>query len=666
MGMIVNNPTVLSQTRDLLKGFILRKRSSLTDPEEEFLTSLANAGDEQEMNQAMKVLSDQELFFNPCQSPKSSLSTLLCRNHSDYESRCIDDEYTSPLRDIDIDDEDDDVRFVKSPHEMKVSMSSSGNVEIVDSGDGGGAIILQDIHGRNGDGIVTTSNINDGNNKRTMDGIDVIDKYSSPTNVSSDGDSDFTRMKNQDIFRTPVMDNRRKHPQRRGRSRTKTSPVTPGHGSSQRIARVLERKESGVHTSMWKAHNRGLSLTPVSSFRRTGSGMNSSRCSSLNSSPLVSRNTSLNGGNNESPASGGGNGNGAKGDPPVPMRWPTDEVDDSLSLGDDDKDDEDNEDTSITMSAIPGLDLAISLIEDKGSNCPTALQKSFSSYKFDSITHFPSLRRGGSNGNESFQKQPKRPSPLPPSNKKSLHVRRTSTSSLTPHDGRISPPVVLGVLKRVSITQRRSPLPPTSKKILRQSSNSSLASFRDIRSKSPPGSRSSSADPVHKKGSSITTKDNDISMDSNSHTNSNKSVKIVEPTPQSSNDNTPHSPRYHAPMRALRNPSPLESRQKVPRTDMPLRRPSPIPSTNSTSPPPPPPLPTPSSDVIDPFIDHGSSNGSSDDEADLSTDSNTAAEANNISSDSIVCKYTFMCKNASISLCHKYMRGIFNPFVFLT
>uniref|UniRef100_A0A7S3PWU6 Oxidation resistance protein 1 n=1 Tax=Chaetoceros debilis TaxID=122233 RepID=A0A7S3PWU6_9STRA len=360
-----NNPSVISQTRDLLKGFILRKRKALTVPECTFLESLADGGDEDEMNSAMKVLADQELFFHPCMSPQEK-TAILRNNYEVRSTNGIGERF----------DDSCDKGFLKVDSKIESKVNEEFNVEVVNSDSG--VVILQQVPGFLDEPLEDRCRnefIQNNEDGKCHD-------FESPK---------LTANKMID-FKTPTSQIRQ----------IKEDELESRQGSCQRIARVAERKESGVHSSMWKAHKQGLSLTRTSSIQAQKVHRSSSfrrqlfipveRSLSASQSRYHRPNASLSSMSSRNATNG-------------EMSY-----NDSLISETSYQSEVKGTGPSVALSSIPGLDLAISILEDRKKS------PSSKSYTFDSVTYFPSFQRGKANGLSP---------PLPPS--KSLQKSRSAT-----------------------------------------------------------------------------------------------------------------------------------------------------------------------------------------------------------------------------------------------
>jgi len=224
-----------SMTRDLFKGFIIRRRDSLTNRECSFLESLVEDAGEDDLNNAMMVLSDTDLFFHPNERMLDrSASRLLGRDDSDRSFPFIEvgerrDEWCSI---VGASTSSSHLGANKENHLIKRAEDTEElSVEIIASEDG--AIILQDLE-------------------------NPVEQKPTKAKLGSDFESPTVTM-NKKGFITPTG--------RKQRAISAPMSLPANLGTSHRIARVLERRESSVHQGMWKAHKQGLSLTPQTSFQ---------------------------------------------------------------------------------------------------------------------------------------------------------------------------------------------------------------------------------------------------------------------------------------------------------------------------------------------------------------------------------------------------------------
>lgn len=225
-------------TRDLFRGFILQSKDSLTKQEHSFLEDLVEDGDEKDFNSAMTVLSDKQLFFHQKNwTFEESASRLLgcamsplSRNDSDSHLNDIDSiAIKNSLLDARVNDSPSSNASSKENYQLREE-----HFEIVHTGHG--AIILQDLE---------------------------IPAYSEKSRAKSDETQSESHQLQENIPATPVQNNKRAISE----PRTAPAAVPARIGTPHRQRRVLERKQSLVHSSMWKAYNQGLSLTPNSSFQ---------------------------------------------------------------------------------------------------------------------------------------------------------------------------------------------------------------------------------------------------------------------------------------------------------------------------------------------------------------------------------------------------------------
>ena len=215
----------ISMTRDLFRGFIIQRKDSLTTQEHNYLESLVEDGEEDDLNQAMLVLSDTQLFFNPrnWSFEKSAAGRLLgCASIMSPLSRVASDpalDYFCDISHISVD---------TGGESNKENPQEEVNVEIIDTGYG--AIILQDLE--------------------------------TPTN------SENTKGKGDHHERHKSVDHSFFTPEEKSERVISDPQTAPARiGTPHRQQRVAERKQSAVHSYMWKAHKQGLSLTPASSFQ---------------------------------------------------------------------------------------------------------------------------------------------------------------------------------------------------------------------------------------------------------------------------------------------------------------------------------------------------------------------------------------------------------------
>lgn len=248
-----------AMARDLLRGFIFNRKDSLTTGERDYLEDLAEDGEENDLNKAMIVLSDEDLFFNPCRGEldksgstsaadsslfegaqlSGELSSLNFSKDQDCEKSTYEDEFSSCNGDTFAVEDRDPFNYSNNMNEKK---DLEDNVEIIESVNG--AIILQDLK-------VQTD--------RHAEKLNYANKFDSPKHS-------INNMK----FVTPS--------ETKQRSRSVPHSMPTKLGTSYRLKRVAERKESAVHSNMWKAHKQGLSLTlNASSHSLMDMSRNSSR-----------------------------------------------------------------------------------------------------------------------------------------------------------------------------------------------------------------------------------------------------------------------------------------------------------------------------------------------------------------------------------------------------
>lgn len=210
----------IALTRDLFRGFILRRKGSLTKQEHNFLESLVEDGEEEDLNNAMAVLSDKDLFFHPStwklKVPASNI--LGCASSLDDLEESVEN---SPKSALSCD--------TNTVNDVEVFESNLGDVVVEDS----------------------TSN--------------TPNKYVDLNNI------------------TPIQ---------KSHHRAQSEPLSDKKlriGTPHRQARVRERRQSQVHSSLWKAHKQGFSLTPVSSFQYNKDGYNPIEIKRQTSSKLRQR-----------------------------------------------------------------------------------------------------------------------------------------------------------------------------------------------------------------------------------------------------------------------------------------------------------------------------------------------------------------------------------------
>lgn len=214
-------------TIDLFKGFLTWKRESLTRKEHAFLEQLAEEGQEEDLNRAMKVLCNNEIIF-PIQNDKSQNPDVIRKN----DSSIIDRRSIHSLEGIDSGERDENAPSLTCSSSPEGETVTDG-VELVDSEHG--IVILQDI-------------ISDAS----------YDHITLSSRRAQDDDSSFKTER----IHTP--DDDRNHTAPKSNNRNGSSM-----GSQLRQSRVLERKGSFIHLNMWKAHRQGLSLTPSSAVNRS-------------------------------------------------------------------------------------------------------------------------------------------------------------------------------------------------------------------------------------------------------------------------------------------------------------------------------------------------------------------------------------------------------------
>lgn len=222
-----------SMARDLLRGFIMTRKASLTHGEQGYLEGLADDGEEDDLNKAMKTLSDDVLFFNPCQrGPTVHAST--SDSTVSANSSLLNDEQCS-------------LNYSNEPEESDSGLFVDENCTNKDDEN-------KDYAG-NGKSLLVTNKFNE---DVVEDNVEIIESMNGAIILQDLKVQNFhKRMKSDknknNEARTPVDDNRR--------SRSVPQSVPEKLGTSHRVRRVAERKGSVVHSSMWKAHKQGLSLT---------------------------------------------------------------------------------------------------------------------------------------------------------------------------------------------------------------------------------------------------------------------------------------------------------------------------------------------------------------------------------------------------------------------
>ncbi len=237
-----------AMARDLLRGFIFNRKASLTTNEREYLEDLAVDGEENDLNNAMMVLSDEDLFFHPCRGHADKSVSSATADSSGFHNSQVSGELSSLNYSNDPDfventrmcgranvDESqsysvDDLVTVENRNPLNSDNKEEkefleDNVEIIESVNG--AVILQDLK-------LQTNPLGEN--------INFALRYPSPKDSSIDME-----------FVTP--------PESKQRSRSVPYTMPAKLGTSYRLRRVAERKESSVHSNMWKAHKQGLSLT---------------------------------------------------------------------------------------------------------------------------------------------------------------------------------------------------------------------------------------------------------------------------------------------------------------------------------------------------------------------------------------------------------------------
>jgi hypothetical protein len=265
----------VSLTRELFRGFILRARESLTVHERNFLEDLVEEGQEDDLNNAMLVLSDRNVFFHPkqwnleqsasrffgCPSPTSRDDT--DRSKGEKEEMMHRDECST----------------VSSPAKSSFNKENfvECNVEVVNSEHG--TVILEGNHhsshssvdgdGKNDSGTCE----NHGNKKSDFTQLDMTNDLTprkSNEMVTRTSKSTTTTAATATIPTNAIaVTTKYQNGAYLGSPRSKSVPqsISSRLGTPHRRQRVEERKQSAVHSNMWKAHKQGLCLTPASSFQ---------------------------------------------------------------------------------------------------------------------------------------------------------------------------------------------------------------------------------------------------------------------------------------------------------------------------------------------------------------------------------------------------------------
>jgi hypothetical protein len=214
-------------TIDLFKGFLTWKRESLTRNEHAFLEQLAEEGQEEDLNRAMKVLCNNEIIF-PIQNDTLQNPAVIRKNDSSIIAR----RSIHTLDGIESGERDDNAPSLTCSSSPEGETVTDG-VELIDSEHG--IVILQDV-------VSNTA----------------YDHTALSSRRAQDGDNSFKTER----INTP--DDERNDTPPNSNNRNGSSM-----GSQLRQNRVVERKGSFIHLNMWKAHRQGLSLTPSSSVNRS-------------------------------------------------------------------------------------------------------------------------------------------------------------------------------------------------------------------------------------------------------------------------------------------------------------------------------------------------------------------------------------------------------------
>lgn len=216
-------------TIDLFKGFLTWKRESLTRKEHAFLEKLAEEGQEEDLNRAMKVLCNNEIIF-PIQKDTGQQAEIISRN----DSAILGGRLIHTRKEIDSGEREENAPSVTRSSSPEKETFVDG-VELINSEHG--VIIIQDaISDEPYDNISSSS-------RRAQDEDGNCFETAEPTHKVD-----------EEQIKTPT-----KSENRNGSSM----------GSQLRQRRVLERKGSFIHLNMWKAHRQGFSLTPSSSTIRS-------------------------------------------------------------------------------------------------------------------------------------------------------------------------------------------------------------------------------------------------------------------------------------------------------------------------------------------------------------------------------------------------------------
>lgn len=251
----------VSLTRELFRGFLLRTRDSLTVHERNFLEDIVEDGQEDDLNNAMLVLSDRNVFFHPKQwnLEQSASHFFGCPSPSsrDDSDRSKEEEETMNR---------DECSTVSSPGKtFNKENLIEYNVEVVNSEHG--AVILEGNH--------SSCTSVDGDGKNDAGAFkDNGEELNNVNAVLPDMINDLTPKKSNErvtkTFTTPTttaVTPKNQNNAYLASPRSRSVPQSARLGTPHRRQRVEERRQSVVHSSMWKAHKQGLSLTPASSFQ---------------------------------------------------------------------------------------------------------------------------------------------------------------------------------------------------------------------------------------------------------------------------------------------------------------------------------------------------------------------------------------------------------------
>mmetsp|Transcript_2858 Transcript_2858/g.5351 ORF Transcript_2858/g.5351 Transcript_2858/m.5351 type:complete len:1091 (+) Transcript_2858:104-3376(+) len=252
----------VSLTRDLFRGFLLRARDSLTIHERNFLEDLVEDGQEHDLNNAMLVLSDRNIFFHPKQwsLEKSTSHFFGCPSTTsrDDSVRSKEEEDETIHR--------DECSTVSSPSKnCNKENFIEFNVEVVSSEHG--VVILEGSNNSctsvDGDSDYDAAACEENGEKNNAAYPDMRNNIT--PKPSFDNDTYTLTTPTATTAVTPKTQNRAfiGSP----RSRSVPQSISSRLGTPHRRQRLEERRQSIVHSSMWKAHKQGLHLTPASSFQ---------------------------------------------------------------------------------------------------------------------------------------------------------------------------------------------------------------------------------------------------------------------------------------------------------------------------------------------------------------------------------------------------------------